>query len=109
MPTLPHDVTDLHLAPLVLALDERLEELGQLTCVELRRQVAIVSDKPDWTRELREAGLLLAVSRFIDCHGWALAWHPRGLDVSHDGHRVVLGVPAAFGDYLRGASVPANF
>jgi hypothetical protein len=105
MPTLPHDIADLHLAPLLLTLDERLEEMGRLTVDELRGQVAVISDQPDWTRELRSAALLVAVGRFTDCHGWTLAHHPRGLQVSHDDHRVVLGVPTNFGDYLLGASI----
>lgn len=106
MPTLPHDVTDLRLAPLLLALDERLEEMGRLTSDELRRHVAVISDQPDWTRELRAAALLVAVERFIDCHGWTLAWHLRGLQVSHDDHRLVLGIPANFAEYLVGGADP---
>ena len=105
MPTLPHDVTDLRLAPLLLALDERLEEMGDFTSDQLRRHVAVISDQPDWTRELRAAALLIAVERFIDCHGWTLTWHLRGLQVSHDGHSVVLGIPASFGEYLVGETL----
>ena len=32
----------------------------------------------------------------IDCHEWSLSWHPRGLMLTHKGHRFVLGVPANF-------------
>jgi hypothetical protein len=103
MATLPHDITDLHLAPLLLSLDRRLEEMGSLTSAELRSQVAVISDQPDWTRELRSAALLVAVGRFLDGHGWTLAHHPRGLQVSHDERCVVLGVPANFEEYLTGA------
>jgi hypothetical protein len=104
MHTLPHDITDLHLAPLLLTLDKRLDEMGRLTADELRKQVAVISDQPDWTDDLRSAALLIAVGRFTDCHGWTLAHHPRGLQVSHDEHRVVLGVPTNFRDYLLGVS-----
>jgi hypothetical protein len=102
MPVLPHDVSDLHLAPLVLTLDARIEELGKLDLNELNRHVALVSDRPDWNRELREEALLVAVRHTIECHDWKLAWDPRGILVSHDHHRLVLGVPATFTDFLLG-------
>jgi len=103
MPTLPHDVPDLYLAPVVLALETRIEELAQLDVDALSTEVAVVSNTAGWTRELREAGLLQAVRYLIDCHGWTLSWDPRGLRLTHGRHEVVLGVPATFTDYLAGA------
>ena len=103
MPVLPHDAADLYLAPLLLVLNERLEELSRLELDELHKHVGLVSDQPDWSREIREAGLLHAISHTIDCHDWKLSWHPRGLRVSHSKHQVVLGIPATFGKYLDGA------
>jgi hypothetical protein len=102
--TAPHDVSDLYLAPLLLALDARLEELGQLDSEDLSRQVALVSDQPDWTRELRESGLLRAVQHFIDCHHWELSWDPRGLRVAHASRHLVLGLPANLVEYLAGSA-----
>lgn len=103
MPVLPHDTADLYLAPLLLVLNERLEELSRLELDQLHAHVGLVSDQPDWSREIREAGLLEAVRHTIDCHDWALSWHPRGLRVSHGKHEVVLGTPATFPAYLEGA------
>jgi hypothetical protein len=100
MPVLPHDAADLYLAPLLLVLNERLEELSRLELDKLQVHVGLVSDQPDWSREIRETALLQAVQHTIDCHHWALSWHPRGLLVSHDKHQVVLGTPATFAEYL---------
>jgi hypothetical protein len=108
MSALPHDVADLHLPPLLLTLDTRLEEMGHFDSEELSRYVATVSDQPDWTRELRAKALLTAVERFTDCHGWTLSWHPRGIQVHRRGHQVVLGVPANFAMYLLGQSAHRN-
>jgi hypothetical protein len=102
MTSLPHDATDLLLAPVVLALDARIEELGRLDAEQLSFGVALESDRPDWTRQLREESLIRAVSHLIDCHGWQLSWDPRGLRVSHGTNAVVLGVPATFVAYLEG-------
>jgi hypothetical protein len=103
MPVLPHDAADLYLAPLLLVLNERLEELNGLALDDLRVHVGLVSDQPDWSRDMRETGLLHAISHTIDCHDWTLSWHQRGLRVSHGKHQVVLGVPATFAGYLDGA------
>ena len=102
MPVLPHDISDLRLAPVVLTLDARIEELRKLDLNELHKHVALVGDRPDTNLELREEGLLAAVSHTIDCHDWTLSWHPRGIQVSHANHHLVLGVPSTFTDYLLG-------
>ena len=98
----PRDVADLYMSPVLLALDARLDELGALNLEELADRIALSSDRPDWTPELRESGLLLTIEHMIDLHGWTLAWHPRGLRVSHGLSAVVLGVPAVFASYLEG-------
>ena len=54
MATRPHDISDLYLAPVVLAVDARIEELGQLDKDRLTYEVALESDSPDFTRHLRE-------------------------------------------------------
>ena len=96
----PHDVTDLHLAPVVLAVDARIEELGQLGKDGLAYEVALDSDSPDFTRRIREDGLIRTVTHLIDCHGWEFSWDPRGLRLTHDAHTFVLGIPAVFLEYL---------
>ena len=103
MALLPHDIDDLALAPVVLGIDQRLAELGALAPHALLMRVAVESDRPDWTREQRESGLLTTVGRFIELHGWALSWDARGLRVAHGGHSVVLGVPASLTAYIEGS------
>jgi hypothetical protein len=105
VPNLPHDITDLHLAPVVLAIDARITALGALDFETLVLRVALESNCPDWSRDDRERGLLESARHFIDCRGWVLSWDPRGIRLSHDEHSVVLGVPPTFDDYLSGARV----
>ena len=107
MTTRPHDISDLHLAPVVLAVDARIDQLGQLDLEQLSLRVALVSNIPDWARDQRDAGLLEAVQQLIDCHGWTLGWDPRGLRMTHGKNSLVLGLPAIFTEYLSGASSTA--
>lgn len=102
MPVLPHDITDLHLAPVLLALEERIQEMGKLTFDELRRYIALVANRPDWNRELREGGILGSVNHLIDTHDWELTWTDRGIEVRHSHREVTLGVPRTFVDYVDG-------
>lgn len=108
MTTLPHDVSDLYLAPVVLALEARIEELGALTLEELGDTVALEADIADFTRELRQAGLVRTVQHLVDCHGWDLSWHPRGIRVAHSNHQLVLGVPESFRQFVRGTAQAAS-
>ena len=100
MTTRPHDITDLYLAPVALAVDARIEELGRLDAAALAFEVAVESDLPDITRRIREDALLRAITHLIDCHDWELSWDPRGLRLAHEGHAFVLGIPAVFAEYL---------
>jgi hypothetical protein len=106
MLNLPHDVTDLYLAPVVLALDARVQELARLDLAELTTEVAVVANTAGWTEHMREAGLLATVRNGVECHDWTLSWDPRGLRVGHASHELVLGVPATFRAYLAGAERP---
>lgn len=99
----PHDVTDLYLSPVVLAVDARIEELGRLSKDQLDYEVALESDSPGFTRYMREEGLIRTVTHLIDPHGWRFSWDPRGLRLSHDAHALVLGIPAVFVEYLEGS------
>jgi hypothetical protein len=106
MATRPHDITDLYLAPVVLAVDARIEELGRLDSEQLAYEVALESDTPDFSRDMREDALIRAVTHLVDTHDWSLSWDPRGLRLSHDTHTFVLGIPAVFGEYLQGHATP---
>ena len=101
MATRPHDLTDLYLAPVVLAVDARIEELGRMDKSGLAYEVALESDTPDFTRKMREEALIRTVTHLIDVHDWEFSWDPRGLRLTHEAHTFVLGVPAVFLDYLQ--------
>jgi hypothetical protein len=96
MATRPHDVTDLYLAPVVLAVDARIEELGHLDKDQLAHKVEFHSDSNDYVRRVSEEALIETVTYLIDTHGWEFSWDPRGLRLTHDGHTLVLGIPAVF-------------
>jgi hypothetical protein len=96
----PHDVSDLYLAPLALALDAKIDELGRLQGPALRFEIALQGDHPDATRAVRETGLLTALTRNVDAHGWTFSWDARGLRLTNDGHTLVLGLPPTVLDYV---------
>jgi hypothetical protein len=100
MATRPHDISDLYLAPVVLAVDARIEELGRLDKDRLANEVALESDFPAWTRGMREEALIRTVTHLIDSHDWEFSWDPRGLRLTHEAHTFVLGIPAVFLEYL---------
>ncbi len=103
MATRPHDITDLYLAPLVLAVDARITELGRLDRNELAYEIALESDAPDFTRAMREEALIRTITHLTDRHAWEFSWDERGLRLTHGPRTLVLGVPAVFRDYLADA------
>ena len=100
MATRPHDASDLYLAPVMLAVDARIEELGKLDKAGLAYEVALETDSLDITRPWREEALIRAITHLIEPHHWELSWDPRGLRLTHDAHTFVLGIPAVFLEYL---------
>jgi hypothetical protein len=100
MTALPHDIPDLYLAPVVLAVDARIEELGRLDIDRFAVEVALESDSPDWTRKIREDALIRAIQHTMDGHDWTFSWDPRGLRMSHAAHTLALGIPPVFTEYL---------
>ena len=99
----PHDLTDLYLAPVVLGVDARIEELARLDKSRLAFEVALESDEPDYTRGMREEALIRALTYLTDPHGWEFRWDPRGLRLTHGTHTLVLGIPAVLLEYLEGS------
>src|SRR5436309_5945339 len=93
MASLPHDLPDVLLAPMVLRVDARLAELGELDAETLRRRIASDTNNGAWSREHREQGVLESLEYLQDMHGWQLSMDPRGVRVSHGVHSLVLGVP----------------
>ena len=102
MIALPHDVTDLNLAPVALEVDARIEELGRLDSAELAFQIALKGDKPDWTLESRGDGVVDAIGRSDLLREWVLSIDPRGLRLTHKEHTFVLGLPDNIRAYLAG-------
>lgn len=100
MATRPHDITDLYLAPVVLTVDARIEELGRLDRDRLAYEVGLESDLPDFTRGMREEALIRTITHLVDSHNWEFGWDPRGLRMTHDAHTFVLGIPAVFLKFL---------
>ena len=105
MTLLPHDTSDLFLAPVTLELERRIDELGCLDPTALNAEIALESDLADWTRDLREQALLRTVGHLIETHNWVLSWDPRGLRLSHAERHIVLGIPDSFRAFLSGAPV----
>ncbi len=104
MTAMPHDATDLYLAPVLLAVDARIERLGKLDLDRLAYEVALESDSPGITQHMRQEALIRTITYLVDVHHWEFSWAPRGLRMTHDAHTFVLGVPAVFLDYLEGGS-----
>jgi len=96
----PRDITDLYLAPVLLAVDARIDELGRMDEKALVYEVALDSDIPDITRSMREEGLIKTITHLIDTHHWTFSWDPRGLRLTNGHHTFVLGVPAVLRAYL---------
>lgn len=103
MTELPHDIADLYLAPVVLELEARIDELAALSEEKLALRVALESDQPDWTADMRRDAIVRTVAHLIDLHGWMLAWDARGIRLTHGKHSLVLGVPASFRSYVDAA------
>lgn len=104
MTTLPHGVTDLYLAPVVIALNDRIDELSRLGFDQLAERVALESNRPDWSREDRVVGLLATVQHLIELHNWQLSWDARGIRLTHGDYNVVLGTPPTFCEYVERTS-----
>ncbi len=90
----PHDISDLLLAPLVLRLDQELEALSGITAKELRLRICLATDRDPHTGDQRRRLLLEMLQRFVQAHAWTLSWGQRGLVLTNDDHRLVLGIPA---------------
>ena len=102
MASRPHDIVDLYLAPVALAVDARIEQLGHMNKDGLAYEVALESDSSDITRRMREEALIRTITHLIDCHDWKFSWDPRGLRLTHEAHTFALGIPEVFLEYLEG-------
>lgn len=96
----PHDRSDLFLAPVALAVDARLGELGQLSLDELNLRVGLAANVDTRFAAERVRGLLHTITHLIEMHEWDAAWDDRGLRVFHGDHTLTLGCPANFALFL---------
>ena len=96
----PHDPTDLFLAPVALAIDERLDELGGLSRAELARRIVLLTNLESHTAEEARHALIEAVTYLVELHGWQVSWDPRGCRLSHDTYSLVLGAPPVFAEFV---------
>jgi len=96
----PHDVSDLYLAPVVLKLDHRLGEFEGLSHDEIELRVALETNRQPRDPAERSELVLLALTHALETHGWEVGWAPRGLQVRHDDHLLVLGIPDTMTTYL---------
>jgi hypothetical protein len=104
----PHDMADLYLAPVVLAVDARIRHLGHLDDDQLAREIAAVSEHPTRDAAERRAALLIAIGAVVELHGWTLSWDDaRGVRVAHGPHAVVLGIPQLLRRFVDGRRIEA--
>jgi hypothetical protein len=96
----PHDTQDLYLSPVALELDSRLDEYDGLTEEEVVLRIALATNKEPRDSGRRAEVTLRALTQAINLHGWTVSWVPRGLQLAHDDHKLVLGVPASLQSYL---------
>jgi hypothetical protein len=52
----------IYLAPVLLEVDARIEELGKLDAGRLAYEVGLEADTPDFTRDMREDGLIRTIT-----------------------------------------------
>jgi hypothetical protein len=100
MPQLPRDVTDLALAPVVLAIDDALKTYADLDRHDIDFRIALETDREPRSLEARAAAVLHTLVRDVDLHGWTTSWSDRGLCLQHDDRSVTLGLPASLRSYL---------
>ena len=108
MPEFPHDITDLRLAPVALAVDAAIEMLGRLPLEKLAWQAESYRDITEITPDDRKRWLLAQIESQAETAGWELSVDDRGIRLTHREHTFVLGAPATFWAYLEGrANAPA--
>lgn len=96
----PHDIVDLYLAPVTLSLDQRLNELSELSPEDLDFRVVLDTNMQPKDRAQRAEALLGTITYLVALHDWRVSWHLRGLLVSHRDHELVLGISPNLRAYL---------
>jgi hypothetical protein len=89
----PRDLVDLMLAPVALAIDDRLQELAAMTGDELDRCVVWETGMLPGGRRSAQRAILDDLTSLVPTRGWELTWDVRGVRLQHRDHGLVLGVP----------------
>jgi len=97
----PRDSTDLHLAPVALQVDAKIQELSGKTREELAYHLASEIDRNPRTEEQRAKDIVDAVTHLVAMSGWTAAWDSRGVRLSNGRHSLVIGVGAEVAQYIR--------
>lgn len=97
---MPHDTRDLYLAPVSLHLDAELQKLVGMGESELLMHLTLRTGREPRSVADRRVLFLETMARGAELHGWELAVDPRGLELTHGEHRVVLGLPAGVREFL---------
>ena len=100
MAAIPHDITDLRLAPIALAVDAVIEELGRLPVGKLAWRPESHRDVSEITRADRECWLVAQIESRVEVGSWQLSVDDRGLRLTHKEHTLVLGIPAPVRSYV---------
>lgn len=98
----PHDVVDLYLAPVALSVDANLQSLSGFSSEKIDGAVALATNLDPIGIDGRQRAVLETVTHLVEMHGWSASWHERGLLLSHEEHRLVLGIPPSLHTYLGG-------
>lgn len=100
MTVVPHDITDLRLAPVALAVDARLESFLDLDRDAIHGRVSIETNSEASSKSERARNVVESVTYLLDLGGWHANLDVRGLALTHGQHRLVLGIPQNLIDYI---------
>jgi hypothetical protein len=100
----PHDPTDLMLAPVALAIDDRLQELAGLSHAELAKRIVWETNMTPSSPEGARRAILEDLVYLIPTRGWELSWDDRGIRLQHRDHSLVLGIPENLAQWVSAVS-----
>ena len=97
----PQHVGDLMLAPVAIAVDARLEELGESADEELDYQIVLDVNADTSIPEQRGPGVVTTVTALTELYGWVVDLVNRGVRLLNGEHTFTLGMPEHVGRFLR--------
>jgi hypothetical protein len=97
---IPHDATDLQLAPVALEVDRWLGDLADLSIDEIDLKLVLNTNRQTYDAADRREVLVGAIIHDVETRGWELSLHERGLRLTHEDRVLVLGLPPSVTEYL---------